>query len=58
MGHMMDGLAMKYINKYFKHISNERHVLIYLFKAHFKDFLYVDEKVLIFYFGSMKVMIN
>lgn len=31
MGHMMDGLAMKYINKYFKHISNERHVLTYLF---------------------------
>jgi hypothetical protein len=34
------------------------YLVIYLFKAHFKDFLYVDEKVLIFYFGSMKVMIN
>jgi hypothetical protein len=34
------------------------YLLIYLFKAHFKDFLYVDEKVVIFYFGSMKVMIN
>jgi hypothetical protein len=26
------------------------YLLIYLFKAHFKDFLYVDEKVLIFLF--------
>jgi hypothetical protein len=62
MGHKMDGLAMKKY-EYFKHISNERrHVLIYLF-IYLKRILEIfsmlmNEQVLIFYFGSMKVMIN